>query len=97
MSTLRLAAVKDASTTHQKDIFELPLTGLEPFDDENWQAGGRSIRQSSHQLDGDLSSEETRHLGTIGTAAQIQSRVSQIAPLRVRFTTGIPLGARWKG
>ena len=40
MSRLRPVAVKDASATHKKDIFELLLTRLEPLNGESWQAGG---------------------------------------------------------
>ena len=34
---MRLVAVQEASTIYKKETFELPLTGIEPFDDENWQ------------------------------------------------------------
>ena len=41
--------------------------------------------------DGDLTSEEARHLGTIGTAACRAHRTAKIGPRRVRSATGIPL------
>ena len=37
-------AVKEVSVTYKKDTFELPLTGFEPFDDENW-AGRIKVHQ----------------------------------------------------
>ena len=42
--------------------------------------------------DGDLTSEEARHLGTIGFAACRAHRTAKIGGARVRSATGIPLG-----
>ena len=94
MSRLRPVAVKDASATHKKDIFELLLTRLEPLNGESRQAKGRPLGQSSHPLVDDLFSEDAGHLGTIQAAAHRPSRAPQIWTHRAKCTAVIPLGTR---
>ena len=62
-------AVKDTSSTHTKDIFELPLTRFEPLNGESWQAGGRPFGWSSHPSQRHLCSEKTSQLGDMLTNA----------------------------